>query len=95
VVEDGPVGTVFHRPRHPYTRALLEATPEGDELPTGIGGVVPLPQDFPQGCRFAERCGFAIDACRAAPVPLREVEEGRRARCIRSDEMARLPEAVA
>ena len=95
VVEDGPVGAVFHQPRHPYTRALLAATPEGDELPTGIGGVVPLPQEFPTGCRFAERCGFAIDTCRAAPVALREVDEGRRARCIRSDEMARLPEAVA
>ena len=95
VVEDGPVGAVFHRPRHPYTRALLAATPEGEELPTGIGGVVPLPQDFPTGCRFAERCGFAIDACRAGPVTLRDVEDGRRARCIRSDDMARLPEAVA
>jgi peptide/nickel transport system permease protein len=95
VVEDGPVGSVFRQPRHPYTRALLAATPEGDELPTGIGGVVPLPQEFPKGCRFAARCTFAIDACRAAPVALLDIAEGRRSRCIRTDDMARLPEAVA
>jgi len=58
-VEQGPIGEIFHSPRHPYTRALLAALPAGaapGEPLRSIPGVVPDPAHLPVGCRFAERC---------------------------------------
>ena len=80
VVEEGPVEDLLEKPRHPYTHALLTATPRHDErmetLPT-VPGSVPPAWDWPTGCRFAPRCDFAEDQCRAAPVAL---ENGVRCR---------------
>lgn len=67
VMEQGPVDDVFARPRHPYTRALLDARPEaaGRGRPLeAIDGVVPAPKDVVPGCRFHPRCRFAKDRCR-------------------------------
>lgn len=59
IVETGPVRALIDSPLHPYTRALLAAVPvlgrESGRLAT-IPGTVPLPADFPAGCRFANRC---------------------------------------
>jgi peptide/nickel transport system permease protein len=95
VVEDGVVGDVFREPLHPYTRALLAASPEGDDPLVGIPGVVPLPNAFPVGCRFAARCAFATPACSAAPVPLTQPRPGRSTRCIRWQELPQHREAAA
>lgn len=85
IVEEGQVTEVLVRPRHPYTHALLKATPRNEapagRLPT-IPGAVPPPWDWPRGCRFAPRCGFAIDQCSAGKVRL---VDG--VRCIRADEL--------
>ena len=90
VAETGEAGTIFARPAHPYTRALLAAIPrlEGPigSLPA-IAGVVPAPADFPAGCRFAPRCPYAIPACEAAPPALRPVPSGTAAACIRAEEI--------
>ncbi|RKR02455.1 dipeptide transport system ATP-binding protein [Kushneria sinocarnis] len=67
LVETGRAGEVFHRPRHPYTGALLDALPERHpgqaRLPT-IPGVVPGIGDRPTGCLFNPRCRFAREDCR-------------------------------
>jgi dipeptide transport system ATP-binding protein len=67
LVEERMVDSLFTRPRHPYTGALLEALPERStghrRLPT-IPGVVPGPYDRPQGCLFNPRCRNVLDRCR-------------------------------
>jgi oligopeptide/dipeptide ABC transporter ATP-binding protein len=69
IVESGPVRAVLTAPRHPYTRALLQAIPTRGVARgalKGLAGSVPNLIDPPKGCRFAPRCTRATDACRAA-----------------------------
>ena len=84
IVESAPVNDLFFHPQHPYTEALLAAIPSG----TGsalrpIPGTVPTFDMMPRGCRFAPRCSFAIEACRAGPIAIQDVLERHAARCIR------------
>ncbi|WP_237214218.1 ABC transporter ATP-binding protein [Falsiroseomonas oryziterrae] len=91
VAETGAADAIFARPSHPYTQALLAAIPRLDgpigALPA-IGGVVPAPADFPQGCRFAPRCPHALPACEVGPPALRTTVSGTDAACIRVQEVA-------
>jgi peptide/nickel transport system permease protein len=87
VVEYGAVATVFENPLHPYTRALLASVPEGEHQPTAIPGVVPPPQAFPRGCRFAPRCPHAVTACAATPPILQDLGSGHGTRCLRWAEL--------
>jgi peptide/nickel transport system ATP-binding protein len=87
VMEEGPAEAVLDHPRHPYTRALLEARPRfggprGERLQS-IPGSAPSASEAPTGCAFAGRCPLTIDACRAAPPPPARFEDGDVARCIR------------
>ncbi|WP_372399077.1 ABC transporter ATP-binding protein [Azospirillum sp. HJ39] len=83
VAETRPVQSLFERPRHPYTGALLDALPERAlgkrRLPT-IPGMVPGIADRPAGCLFSPRCRFADLRCRAERPALFDVDDGR-ARC--------------
>ena len=83
VMETGPVPDIFDAPRHPYTRALLEALPEHNfdraRLRT-IPGVVPGAFDRPRGCLLAPRCAFAVDRCTAERPALRG-DAARAVRC--------------
>ncbi len=88
IVESGEVSAVLAAPLHPYTRALLDATPDGETQPVGIAGVVPSPAHFPIGCRFAARCQHAVTECKARPAPIAEARPGHRTRCIRWRELA-------
>jgi peptide/nickel transport system ATP-binding protein len=72
IVEAGEVGTIFRRPSHPYTRALLRAMPSMDpDRRTEVSpltGDPPNPINPPSGCRFRTRCTFAEAVCaRVAP----------------------------
>jgi oligopeptide/dipeptide ABC transporter ATP-binding protein len=90
VVESADVRTLFRRPLHPYTRALLSAVPrldggKGRRL-AAIDGTVPDPTRYPPGCRFAPRCPHALEACRQSQE-LREWEPGHLVRCGRAGEL--------
>ncbi|MBB3951621.1 ABC transporter ATP-binding protein [Aureimonas jatrophae] len=84
VVEAGPVEAIFTDPQHPYTIGLMGAMPSlgarQGSLST-IPGTVPPADDMPDGCRFAPRCPFAQDNCRAEDPPLREVAAHHSAAC--------------
>jgi len=88
VVEEAHVQDLFADPRHPYTQGLIRSIPRLDLAATehrrleAIPGTVPSLLDPPPGCRFAARCRFATDACRAAEPPLREVAPGHKVACI-------------
>ncbi|MFJ3671586.1 dipeptide ABC transporter ATP-binding protein [Streptomyces sp. NPDC090106] len=74
IVEQGPVGQVLSDPRHPYTRALLDAVPATHAKGTRLS--TPLPPRTPagpDGCAYATRCARADDTCRAA-LPERDTD---------------------
>ena len=63
VVEIADVATLFKEPLHPYTQSLLESIPRPGKPFTSIPGVVPSLINPPPGCRFNERCKYAMDVC--------------------------------
>jgi oligopeptide/dipeptide ABC transporter ATP-binding protein len=75
IVEYGPADELFRNPRHPYTRALIEAmpkmTPDAVAPAGGLSGEPPSPAQLPPGCAFHPRCPAAMPACRADPPPAR------------------------
>jgi len=90
-VEIAPAETLFGTPRHPYTQALLAATPVADPEHRGhrvrLAGEMPSPFNPPPGCAFHPRCPFANERCRTelpkmlpnglTTVACHGVEEGR------------------
>ena len=86
IVELSDVYTIFDHPLHPYTRLLMKALPvitkkEG-RLETIPGAVPDLSKPIP-GCRFADRCPDACDACRQSAPALTEVRPGHLCACHR------------
>jgi len=85
IVETADVTDLFDRPRHPYTAALLASNPNAESESKRLAvipGRVPLAGQWPDGCHFANRCPFAVEACTAGSVPL--IDD---VRCIRVDEL--------
>lgn len=86
VAEIGPVDSVLAAPRHPYTRALVAATP-GRGTPQALPGEPTSPIDPPpNACIFANRCPLALDRCRIERPMLRTVA-GRQVACHRAEEV--------
>jgi oligopeptide/dipeptide ABC transporter ATP-binding protein len=93
IVEQSGVDELFQNPKHPYTRGLLASVPKltADEVGQHerlrtIEGVVPNPTDLPRGCHFAPRCEFRMDLCTHGEIPLYELEDGVKVRCVLYDE---------
>jgi peptide/nickel transport system ATP-binding protein len=81
VVEIGPVEAVYHRPRHPYTRALLASRPSMDPDArlerSPLAGDPPNPINPPSGCRFRTRCAHAEKVCERVEPALTAQDSGR------------------
>jgi peptide/nickel transport system ATP-binding protein len=89
IAELGPRDTIFGNPLHPYTRALLDSIPHLSQARAlkGIPGRTPAPGARPEGCRFNDRCAFAIDECRQQVPALRVLSPDHEVRCIRAEEI--------
>ncbi|UNK19499.1 ABC transporter ATP-binding protein [Paenibacillus sp. N3/727] len=85
LVEIAPSESLFLRPAHPYTRALIDSIPQrapgGDQPTGGIEGEIPSPANPPSGCRFHTRCPFATSRCREEEPQLRLLGSGHYAAC--------------
>ncbi|MFJ9694273.1 ABC transporter ATP-binding protein [Kitasatospora sp. NPDC101183] len=74
IAEHGPAADLFEHPRHPYTAALLAATPALDATPGRLSAIDGQPPDLRReltGCAFAERCAYATDLCREEAPEIR------------------------
>jgi len=87
VMEVAPSDTLYRDPRHPYTRALLDAAPVPDPRQrrsrVPLQGDIPSPANPPSGCVFRTRCPRAIAECAQVIPPLVEVAPGHFKACIR------------
>lgn len=90
LVEIADNATLFSSPRHPYTRALIDAVPVPDPVAplnkAPLLGEVPSPLSPPTGCVFHPRCDYAIDVC-AVKLPATRDIKGSRVACHRADEI--------
>jgi oligopeptide/dipeptide ABC transporter ATP-binding protein len=79
---------IFSNPKHPYTMGLLDSIPKkkGTALKP-IAGIVPRPENLPAGCKFMDRCRYAIGECGTREPELREIAARHQVRCIRAEEI--------
>ena len=89
LVELGPAPSLFERPLHPYSQALLAAIPKIGDGTTSmfdaterlLSGELPNPIDLLPGCRFYSRCPYRMDRCRAVEPELKTVDAGHAVAC--------------
>ncbi len=84
VAEEGPVGTIFSTPRHPYTQMLLRAFPDVHAGRRDLGTIPGTPPDLrtpPPGCRFAPRCPAAMAVCSTEVPPEVRFDDRVRVAC--------------
>ncbi len=91
ICEIGPTEEVYLRPRHPYTRFLLDAVPVPDPALRAkeirlLKGEPPSPANPPSGCRFRTRCPYAAERCASEEPALRDIN-GVMCACHRADEV--------
>lgn len=90
IVERANVTELFGNPAHPYTHGLFRSLPRVDhesEALEAIEGSVPLPTNFPTGCRFKDRCFAATEKCNDDP-PFVEISDGHMSACWFAKEVA-------
>ena len=86
-MEIAPTASLYDRPAHPYTAALLQAAPGSRHgLPKIVlSGEIPSPAAPPSGCVFRTRCPFVIDACAREVPALRLAGPAHYKACLRDD----------
>ncbi len=82
IVESASASTIFNQPKHPYTEALIRVSSleKSDGRFNAISGTVPLPAEYPTGCRFHPRCDFSEESC-SVSIPEFESENGHSWAC--------------
>ena len=84
IVEEGTVDEIMERPKHPYTKALIDTIPGMDEKVERFVQIphnVPHPMNKPNGCYFSNRCAYCTELCKTQQPPLFDRGEGRKIRC--------------
>lgn len=84
IVEQADVKELFASPKHPYTKGLLDSVPRlgvKKEKLGSIPGMVPSPDKMPQGCRFYDRCGMAMEICRTNMPEIKDVGQNHQTAC--------------
>ena len=84
VVESAPADTIFSRPNHPYTQALLQSEPKlevGKRVFVPVKGEIPSPLNPPPGCHFHPRCPQAMAHCASVKPELRQLQDGHWSAC--------------
>ncbi|HLS72901.1 MAG TPA: oligopeptide/dipeptide ABC transporter ATP-binding protein [Actinomycetaceae bacterium] len=86
IVEVGDAESIYTRPAHPYTRALVDSVPQPDprvsqEATPSLHGELPSPLNPPSGCRFRTRCPLATGRCAEVEPELTEVAPGQSVAC--------------
>ncbi|MGC8699117.1 MAG: ABC transporter ATP-binding protein [Candidatus Acidifodinimicrobium sp.] len=86
VVEMGDTAKIFSEPMHPYTQALLSSVPMADVEARRrekiiLTGEIPSPRHIPSGCRFRNRCRFAMKVCEEKEPELKSTNDGRLVAC--------------
>ena len=89
IVEQSNVEEIFDDPKHPYTKGLLKSVPklsahdiEKVSRLSTIEGTVPSPTELPDGCHFAPRCEFKKDICESGDIPLYDIGNDMKVRCV-------------
>lgn len=81
IIELSDVFSVFKNPLHPYTQGLLGSIPRPGEKFVSIPGTVPSLINPPRGCRFHDRCNYALEICRNVKPELVEIEKDHMVAC--------------
>lgn len=89
IVEESSVEEIFADPKHPYTQGLLRSVPKmravgetKEQRLQTIEGTVPSPTNLPNGCHFAPRCPFRMEKCTIGEIPLFQLENEVKVRCV-------------
>lgn len=98
IVEHAETVELYTNSKHPYTVGLLNSLPRADQprksTLQAIGGVVPALGEYPQGCRFADRCPMVVDKCREEEPMLRDLGRNHSSACHRAEEVEKVARKV-